>query len=135
MPRTRSASFAPFDQRRAAAHGLHHIVEVVRDAPGELAQGLHALAVRQLGLRGLARCHLLLDPRFQFLVEAAQVRLAFGQCRLGRLAGGDVLDDGQEIARRARGVAQQGGRQVDPQRRAVLADVALLQAVGRDVPG
>ena len=38
------------DQAEAADHRLQHVVEVVRDAAGELAQRLHALRLREPGL-------------------------------------------------------------------------------------
>jgi len=65
----------------------------------------------------------LLDPALQVLREPADFFL-------GLFPPADVLDDGDEVLRLARRPAQQRHGQVDPDGRAVGAQVALLHRVG-----
>src|SRR5262249_16042220 len=74
--------------------GCQKVVEVVRDAPGELADGLHLLGLDQL------------------LLEAPLFLLAL-------LALGDVVHETLEVACRAVRVADGSRVQLDPDRRPV----------------
>ena len=122
-----------FQELRPAGDHLEDVVEVVGDAAGELADGLQLLALAQsllgaaLLLTGAHECGgALLDQPAQLLAVAVQHRF-------GRLALLNVLDDGNEVLGGPTRVADQRDRQQYPDQRPVLAVVALLQAVGRDL--
>jgi hypothetical protein len=84
---------APLGHVEAADHDRQHVVEIVRDAAGQLPHRLHLLHLADLFLGSLAALHLVpqagiggddlrgafLDPRFQGLVQATEIRAgAFG---------------------------------------------------------
>ncbi len=60
---------APFDQRRAARDRLQHVVEVMRDAAGDLTQGVHPFRMRGALLGGLARRHLIAHTLFEARID------------------------------------------------------------------
>jgi hypothetical protein len=62
-----------------------------------------------------------------------QARLAVARGVLGPPAPRDVLDDGDEVLGGPVRVAHQGHSQVDPEDRAILVEIALLQRVARDL--
>ena len=78
---------APFHQVQAASDALKHVVEIMRDAAGELADRFHLLCLAQLLLAGLKRL-------------------------LGALPGGDVdqdADDAMGAGRNVKPAGDQGG--------------------------
>ena len=88
---------APLDELEAAHHGRQQIVEIVRDAAGELADRIHLLRLEQRLARLLERL-------------------------LGVAPLGDVAGDLGEAAQAAIGVADRIDHHVRPEARAVLAD-------------
>ncbi len=68
----------------------------------------------------------------QAVQHAAQPRFALAQPLLGGAALRDVLHDRDEVVRPPLGVAHQGAGEVHPEDARVLADIALLHAVGFD---
>lgn len=71
------------DQFQRSRDAGEQIVEVVRQAPGELANGLHLLALAKLLVRGLQRRGTFVDAFFQRLGDRAQGPL--GHLYLGRV--------------------------------------------------
>ena len=67
---------SPAQQVEVADHRGQQIVEVVRDAAGELAERFELLRFVELGQRALALAGALLDPRFERLVGGLQMFLA-----------------------------------------------------------
>ena len=61
-------------QREIAEHGHQQIVEVVRDAAGQLAQALHLLHLVHLRQRRLALAGALLDPRSSSALALRKLR-------------------------------------------------------------
>jgi hypothetical protein len=61
---------ALLQQRQTAEHRHQQIVEIVRDAAGQPADGVHLLRLEQLRERGLALARALLDALLELLVEA-----------------------------------------------------------------
>src|SRR2546425_1266810 len=68
------------------------------------------------------------DPRAGELEGAPVALLALAQRRVGLLARGDVLEHRDGVERLASGVALHGDGDVGPYRRAVLAQIALLES-------
>ena len=64
---------ALLEQREAAQHRHQQVVEIVRNAAGQLADGIHFLRLEQLRQRGFALARALFDAMFEFLVEALQL--------------------------------------------------------------
>jgi len=81
------------DHVQAGDDRCQQVVEVVRDAAGELAQRIHLLRLQQLDLGALAFC----DLEGQFRGGAFQFLALLG---LARVAFGGVLDQHQALARR-----------------------------------
>ena len=82
------------DQADAARDGLEDVVEVVGDAPGELAEGRQLLGLVEPGLDRLTGDHLLLHPHLQLLVQAVELGLRLPE----RGHVGDALHDGSGAA-------------------------------------
>ena len=130
-------------QIEIAHHGHQQIVEVMRDAAGELADGLHLLGLAQLLLRLFAGGHgldqigrslldALLKGRGQFRQRRALGR-QLGEQVLSldfrRLARGDVGANADQRADAAIRPAHRAGAHVDPMLRAVRPDIAVFDAV------
>ena len=71
---------AALDQRGRARDALQNVVEVVRDAAGELAKRLHALGMGGPGLRRLPCRDLPCYARLQLAAQAAQRRFGLPAC-------------------------------------------------------
>ena len=79
-----------FDQRRAARDRLQHVVEIMRDAAGDLTERMHPFSVGGALLGRLARRHFLAHPLLQpgvdLLLEVQQA-----------LFGVDIQEDAQRL--------------------------------------
>jgi hypothetical protein len=96
----------------------------------------HQLSERAIGLEDFARCRIAQEDAFRGLFDHRPVALfALFQRIPDPLALGDVLDDNDEVLRLSRGIAPERRGQVDPNRRAVLAQVPLFHRVSRDLSG
>ena len=130
-------------QIEIAHHGHQQIVEVMRDAAGELADGLHLLRLAQLLLRllaggdflhqiGRALFDALLEGRRQFRQRGAlgrQLRQQVLALDFGGLARGDVGADADQRVDAAVRPAHRAGADVHPVLRTVGPDIAVFDAV------
>ena len=103
------------------------------DSTCELTQCLHSFGMRRADLSLLAGGDFGTDSCFQFMVDGAQPCFGFTQHVVRTNAVADVLDDPDGVERRAL-VPYQGDMHADPDTRAILADQAIFQRVGGNVP-
>ncbi len=130
-------------QIEIAHHRHQQIVEIMRDAAGELADGFHLLRLPQLLLRSFARrdflhqiggalIDALLQRRRQFRQRGAlgrELRQQIFALDLGNLARGDVGRDADQRPDAAIRPPDGARADVDPMLRAVGPDVAVFDAV------
>jgi hypothetical protein len=116
------------EQFQVSHYRHEQVVEIVRDAAGELADAFHLLGLQQLLLRMLPRRDLgdqflgaLLDPLFERRCQFGQGRALFRQfgkqvlaLELGGLALGDVRRHTDELKYFAAFVASRAGADIDP---------------------
>ena len=119
---TRSGIIRPaFDQRRTAGHRLQHVVEIMRDAAGDLAQRMHPFGVGRTLLRRLAGRdlfqHPLLQPGIDLLLHVQQV-----------LLGIDVQEDAQRLLHPAVLPAQRDAADAEPGLAAVVIAIQEIHA-------
>ncbi len=130
-------------QIEIAHHRHQEIVEIMRDAAGELADRLHLLRLPQLLLCLFARGDFLhqlggalLDALFQRRRQVRQRRALGRQLRqqifaldIGDLARGDVGGNADQRFDAAIGPAHRARADIDPVLRAVRPDIAVFDAV------
>src|SRR5581483_11396269 len=86
------------DQIEIARDALQQIVEVVRDAAGQLADRLHLLRLPQRVMRLLQLARARADALLQMLVQLAQARFTLPQRRRSPHAFGRLRDDAEHAA-------------------------------------
>lgn len=134
----------PFTQQVEIAHHRHQqIVEIMRNAAGELADGLHLLRLAQLLLGLFARSDFLhqiggtlLDPLFERRRQFRQRGALGGQLRqqtlafdFRDLARGDIGGNADQRFDAAVRPANRARPDIDPMLRSVRPDIAVFDAV------